>query len=75
MKSSHVLMAGVLAAAIVGGLAAIDQAAAQESGKTRPVVEFQRAADAYAFVHRQVAGRIGLANRNGADPVEVVVAG
>lgn len=30
------------------------------AGDQRPVVEFQRAADAYAFLHRQVERRLGM---------------
>jgi hypothetical protein len=57
---------------MAGGQTAIDYAAAQESGNRRPVVEFQRAADAYAFVHRQVERRIGLAHRRAGEPVDTV---
>ena len=35
-------------------------AGAMLTAQTRPIVEFQRAADAYAFLHRQVERRLGM---------------
>lgn len=41
----------------------VTSASAQGSGDVRAIVEFQRAADAYAFMHRQVEMRLELAHR------------
>ena len=69
MKTLHLTMACVLAAAALGAFAAMDRVMAQTITETRAIVEFQRAADAYAFLHRQVERQIGFAhgrNRSGA---------
>lgn len=42
------------------------------ANEPRPLVEFQRAADAYAFVHRQVERRIGMAHRRSGAAVNVI---
>lgn len=67
MKRFKLLAAAAIAAAFAGGIATIDSAVAQEMfADTRAVVEFQRAADAYAFMHRQVERRLGLPHRRDA---------
>ncbi len=60
------LIASLLALAIVPASLAQDRVP-----DVRAIVEFQRAADAYAFLHRQVEVRLELAHREwqGADPV------
>ena len=73
MRTSDLVASGVLAASMVAGVAAIDRAIAQEMfADSRAVIEFQRAADAYAFVHRQVERRIGMAHRRAGDPFDVI---
>lgn len=63
MKTVHLTMACVVAAAL-GAFAAMDRVIAQTTfADTRAIVEFQRAADAYAFLHRQVERQIGFAHR------------
>lgn len=42
---------------------------AQEFPDVRATVEFQRAADCYAFMHRQAERRLGLAHRKAGDAV------
>ena len=37
----------------------------------RPIVDFQRAADSYAFMHRQVERRLGLAHRRAGLPEDI----
>ena len=73
MKRTELMAAAVIAVAIVGAVAAVDRTMAQEIfADTRAVIEFQRAADAYAFMHRQVERRIGVAHRRTGDPVDVI---
>lgn len=55
----------VLCLALFAGVPA---AAAQEFRDTRARVEFQRAADAYVFLHRQVERRLGQAHRKAGLP-------
>ncbi len=63
----------VVAAAMVGTAAGIDHVVAQDMfADTRAVVEFQRAADSYAFLHRQVERRLGLAHRRAGKPVDAI---
>ena len=38
----------------------------------RPIVDFQRAADSYAFLHRQVERQIGMAHRRTADAADTI---
>ena len=74
MKRIKRLAAAAIAAAFAGAIATIDSAVAQEVfAEARAVVEFQRAADAYAFMHRRVERRLGMAHRRtGDDPVDVI---
>lgn len=73
MKRTDLMAAAVIAAVMVGGIAAIERVMAQDMfSNTRAVIEFQRAADAYAFTHRQVERRIGMAHRRTGDPVDVI---
>ena len=63
----------VVAAAMVGTAAGIGHVVAQDMfADTRAVVEFQRAADSYAFLHRQVERRLGLAHRRAGKPIDVI---
>ena len=63
----------VVAAAMIGTAAGIDRVVAQDMfADTRAVVEFQRAADAYAFLHRQVERRLDLAHRRAGRPIDVI---
>lgn len=63
----------VVAAAMVGTAARIDRVVAQDMfSDTRAVVEFQRAADSYAFLHRQAEGRLDLAHRRAGRPIDVI---
>ncbi len=63
----------VVAAAMVGTAAGIDHVVAQDMfADTRAVVEFQRAADSYAFLHRQMERRLGLAHRRAGKPIDVI---
>lgn len=48
-------------------IAVICVAGALTVAEQRPIVEFQRAADAYAFLHRQVERRLGGAHRRDAN--------
>ncbi len=63
MKRVHLAMACVLAAAAPGAFAVMDRVIAQTTfADTRAILEFQRAADRYAFLHRQVEREIGSAH-------------
>jgi len=63
----------VVAAALVGSAAGIEHVVAQDMfADTRAVVEFQRAADSYAFLHRQVENRLDLAHRRAGRPIDVI---
>jgi hypothetical protein len=65
MSTSALVTSSLIAAFSVGAVAAVDHVVTQETfGDTRAIVEFQRAADRYAFMHRQVERRIGLAHRH-----------
>ena len=70
MKTVHPTTACVLAAAAIAAFAAMERLIAQTTfAEPRAAVEFQRGADAYAFLHRQVERQIGFAhgrNRSGA---------
>jgi hypothetical protein len=46
----------------------------QDFADVRAVVEFQRAADAYAFLHRQVERRLGQAHQRAGRPADVIEA-
>lgn len=64
MSRSAVLTSFMVAVLAVGAVAALDQAATQGTfADTRAIIEFQRAADRYAFLHRQVERRLGLEHR------------
>jgi hypothetical protein len=52
-----------IAVAFALGLAMYGNGTASQSRKVSPVAEFQRAADSYAFVHRQAEREIGMAHR------------
>jgi hypothetical protein len=48
--------------------------ASAQPANPRALVEFQRAADAYAFVHRSVERKLGLAHRRAGEPEDVQAA-
>ena len=67
----------ITASFVVVALAAsaIDREAAQDTfADARAVLEFQRAADSYAFLHRQAERRIGLAHRRAGDAPDTIAA-
>ena len=73
MTQTRLRAAAGIAATLVAGIAAIDHVVAQGTfSNSRTVTEFQRAADAYAFVHRQVERRIGMAHRRTGDPADSI---
>jgi len=62
-----------VALAIVATVARIDRASAQDTfADVRAVVEFQRATDAYAFLHRQVERRLGQEHRKAGRPLDPI---
>ena len=72
MSRSALVTSFVLAAFAVATVAALDHAATQGTfADTRAVIEFQRAADRYAFLHRQAERRLGLAHRRAGEPLDV----
>jgi hypothetical protein len=76
MTTPALVAASIIATALVAGTAAIDRELAQDSfADTRAVVEFQRAADAYAFLHRQAERRLGMAHRRAGEAGDSVAAG
>ena len=73
MTTPALVTASLMATALVAGAAALDREVAQDTfADTRAVVEFQRAADSYAFLHRQVERRLGLAHRRAGKPIDVI---
>lgn len=75
MTTPALVTASMVATAFVAGAAAIDRRVAQDTfADTRAVIEFQRAADDYAFLHRQVELRIGLAHRRAGEAQDAVAA-
>lgn len=75
MTTPALVTASLVATAMVAGAAAIDRHVAQETfADSRAVIEFQRAADAYAFLHRQVERRIGLAHLRAGEAGDVAAA-
>jgi len=75
MTTPALVTASMVATTLVAGAAAIDRRVAQDTfADTRAMVEFQRAADDYAFLHRQVERRIGLAHRRAGEAEDVVAA-
>ena len=73
MTTPALVAASLMAAGLVAGAAALDHEVAQGTfADTRAVVEFQRAADSYAFLHRQVERRLGLAHRRAGQPSDVI---
>jgi len=76
MTTPALVIASFMATALVAGAAAIDREVAQDTfADTRAVIEFQRAADAYAFLHRQVERRIGQAHRRAGQVSDIIAAG
>ena len=68
------LAASFIATVLVAGVAAIDRKVSQDTfADTHGVIEFQRAADAYAFLHRQVERRLGQAHRRAGETGDVDV--
>jgi hypothetical protein len=64
MSRAALLTSFMVAVLAVGAVAALDPAATQGTfADTRAIIEFQRAADRYAFLHRQVERRLGLEHR------------
>lgn len=73
MTTSALITASFMATALVAGAAAIDREVVQDTfADTSAVMEFQRAADTYAFLHRQVERRIRLAHRRSGETSEVI---
>lgn len=73
MTKTALAAASFVATLLVAGVAAIDRAAVQDTfADMRAVSEFQRAADSYAFLHRQVERRIRLAHRRDSETGEVI---
>jgi hypothetical protein len=73
MTTSALITASFMATALVAGAAAIDREVVQGTfADTQAVMEFQRAADTYAFLHRQVERRIRLAHRHSGETSEVI---
>ena len=68
--------ASFIATVLVAGVAAIDREVSQATfADTHAVIEFQRAADAYAFLHRQVERRIDQAHRRAGEASDLIAAG
>ena len=62
-----------IAVAIVAGAVRTERVAAQDTfADVRAVVEFQRAADSYAFLHRQAERRLGQAHRRDGQPADSI---
>lgn len=73
MAIQTLLTSSIVATVLVAAVAGIDHVIAQDTfADTRAVVEFHRAADSYAFLHRQVERRLGLAHRRVGKPIDVI---
>lgn len=75
MTKPALATASFIATMLVAGVAAIDREVSQDAfADVHAVIEFQRAADAYAFLHRRVERRLGQAHRRAGEAGEVVAA-
>ncbi len=75
MTKPALATASFIATMLVAGVAAIDREVSQDAfAVVHAVIEFQRAADAYAFLHRRVERRLGQAHRRAGEAGEVVAA-
>lgn len=76
MTSAALVQTSVIAVGIVLVVTGTHRVAAQDTfADVRAVVEFQRAADAYAFLHRQVERRLGQVHRGAGRPADAIEAG
>lgn len=76
MTTPALVTASFMATALVAGAAALDREVAQDTfADTHAVIQFQRAADSYAFLHRQVERRIGQAHRRTGQASDIIAAG
>jgi hypothetical protein len=72
MKPGNLVKAFVLAVMFVGATVTTERVVAlQMFADTRAIVEFHRATDSYAFVHRQAERRITMAHRKANDPLDI----
>jgi hypothetical protein len=72
MKPHHLANAFLLAAAFVGLTVTAERVVAHQMfADTRAIVEFHRATDAYAFLHRQAERRIATAHRKANEPLDI----
>lgn len=63
MSKVAIVTSSVIAASLICALVAIEQVLAQDMfADTRAIAEFQRAADRYAFLHRQIERRLDIAH-------------
>jgi hypothetical protein len=73
MTVTVLVQSSFIALAIVATVPRSDRVAAQDTfPDIRAVVEFQRAADAYAFLHRQAERRLGQEHRKAGRPVDSI---
>lgn len=72
MKPPDLVKGFVIAMACAGGAVASERVgASQMFADTRAIVEFHRATEAYAFLHRAVERRIDMAHRKAGDPSDI----
>jgi hypothetical protein len=63
MNKVAIVTSSVMAAVFICAVVTIDQVVAQDMfADTRAIAEFQRAADRYAFLHRQIERRLDVAH-------------
>ena len=75
MTPRLVVRSSLIAAAVITAAVGTDRVAAQGTfSDVRAIVEFQRAADAYAFLHRQVERRLGQAHQRAGRPADAIEA-
>lgn len=75
MMRLHLVQSLFIAAGIVALAPGTNVAAQGRFADVRAVVEFQRAADAYAFLHRQVERRVGQGHQRTGRPTDSIEAG
>src|SRR5687767_11846278 len=71
MTKAAIAASSMIAACCICAVVTIDQVVAQDMfADTRAIVEFQREADRYAFLHRQLERRLDIAHWRSDAPVD-----
>lgn len=72
MSRTAIALSFLVAVLGVSAVGAVAHAVTQDTfADTRAIVEFQRTADRYAFLHRQVERKLGLAHRRAGEATDI----